>query len=560
MDNYIEVEGPDGTVYEFPSNSTDAQIVGFFNGQRSQEPSPPQNGGFFDAVKDSPVGGLVRGLRDIPDAGAQLLTEGVYAVAPAGTAFEKWADRQRKGVSVINSEAEREYQDDWRKGDMRDEIDVGRITGQIAGTLPLAAGSAAATTMGRVAQGAAAGGMASTLTPVPEGKDFWEEKSKQTGVGMLAGGLGPVVLQPVSSLLRGVGDDAVRLLRAEGVQMTPGQLLGGAWKNIEEKLVSVPVLGDAIRAAHQRGYDSFNAAIANRVLKPLGMTAKKGQVGRELVEDVGNKISDVYDDVLRNVDVQVDGQFLDEIDTVRKLAAEYSEDVSGRFNKLVVSKVMDRFNRGANSGEAWKRIESEIARLAGNFKKSADADQRELGEMLGVVRSSLRGLLERNAGEDVRATVKAANEAWSRLVVFERAAAQVGSEGGVVTPKAFRAAVKASDKTVRNRGFARGTANQQDIADAAVERLAPKIPNSGTADRLMLGGVGLGGAAYVSPWLAAGALGASALYTSPGQKALAAALMNRGTGRVANTLADKIPIPGSVAAARLAEALRSGTP
>jgi len=86
-------------------------------------------------MRDSFAGGVIRGLRDLPDAGAQMLTRGIEAISPANTAMERWAQEQVKMVENINRGAESDYQQNWRNGQMAGNVDLGRMTGQVAGSL-----------------------------------------------------------------------------------------------------------------------------------------------------------------------------------------------------------------------------------------------------------------------------------------------------------------------------------------------------------------------------------------------------------------------------------------
>ncbi len=69
---------------------------------------------FQSKILNSPVGGVIRGLRDIPDAGAQLLTRGLEAVSPSGSSMEKFFKSERQRVEDINRQAELDYQRNLR--------------------------------------------------------------------------------------------------------------------------------------------------------------------------------------------------------------------------------------------------------------------------------------------------------------------------------------------------------------------------------------------------------------------------------------------------------------
>lgn len=150
-------------------------------------------------IKGSWVGGVLRGLRDIPDAGAQLVTRGLEAIAPAGSGFETWARGQRENVEGINREAEREYQQEWRGGN-NDGIDWGRVGGNVLGSGPAMAAAplgTAATALGRAAQAARAGAIGGALQPTFE-DDFWKTKAAQVGLGAATAGIANPAIERVA--------------------------------------------------------------------------------------------------------------------------------------------------------------------------------------------------------------------------------------------------------------------------------------------------------------------------------------------------------------------------
>lgn len=161
---------------------------------------------------NSPIGGVVRGLRDLPDAGAQLLTRGLEAVSPAGSSMERFMQEERRRVEDINRQAEQAYQQDWRQGQMKQgEMDVGRIGGNIATAImpSTAAVRALGLTQAPVRAGAVSGAIGAAMQPVatPESRDltlsdlvtgaqpkgmstadFFKEKAAQVGGAALLGG------------------------------------------------------------------------------------------------------------------------------------------------------------------------------------------------------------------------------------------------------------------------------------------------------------------------------------------------------------------------------------
>lgn len=203
---------------------------------------------FIDKLLNSPIGGVIRGLRDIPDAGAQLLTRGLEAIAPAGSSLEQFAREERRKVEDINRQAELEYQQKWRQGQMRQgEIDVGRVGGNIAGTLlpstaavrvlgattaPVRAGSIAGATGGLLQPVATPPSRETTLSDLVTGQqpqgmttpEFFAQKVEQIGTGAAFGAGAGYLGDKLSNILFGAKPTAMPM---------PGQpSAGGAQVNV----------------------------------------------------------------------------------------------------------------------------------------------------------------------------------------------------------------------------------------------------------------------------------------------------------------------------------------
>jgi hypothetical protein len=84
------------------------------------------------------------------------------------------------------------------------------------------------------------------------------------------------------------------------------------------------------------------------------------------------------------------------------------------------------------------------------------------------------------------------------------------------------------DRSKDKSAFARGNALMQDLAEPSKSVLGPKVPDSGTPFR-SLTALGASGAAgqFISPGAGVAVLAAPALYSKPGQAALAALLTRR---------------------------------
>jgi hypothetical protein len=234
------VEIPNIGPVSFPEGMSDADIIKFIQTLKSLDPlgsggaqaaAPEPQGkmpeSFGSKVLNSPVGGVIRGLRDIPDAGAQLLTRGLEGISPAGSGMEEFFRGERRRVEDINRQAELDYQANFRRGQMLPgEIDVGRVGGNILSALipSTAAIRALGATTAPVRAGAIAGGVGGTLQPVatPPSRDttlsdlvtdtrpqgmtnpqFFAQKVEQVGAGTALGAGAGYLGDKLSNILFG---------------------------------------------------------------------------------------------------------------------------------------------------------------------------------------------------------------------------------------------------------------------------------------------------------------------------------------------------------------------
>lgn len=486
---------------------------------------------------------LGMGITDPIHGGAQLLTKMLPdSVVQAGNRANNWiADKTglvarlpEGGVDQQVRQREADYQakraaagesgfDGWRTG--------GNFVSGFA--VPTAG---ATTALGRVAAGAVNGAVGGGLAPVASG-DFWAQKGGQVAGGAAFGGAIPGVVGGVSRVIspKASTNPAVAKLRSEGITPTAGQILGGAAARTEEKLSSLPLVGDAIAGAKLRSVDQLNRAVANRALSPVGAKLPEGVAGRDAVEFVGDTLGKKYDELLPNLTVRADQQFATDIGGLSKMVREGSIDpkYANAFDRFMRDNVLSKFKgRGALTGQTVKDIESDLGQKAARLAQSQDPDARLMADALKEVQSNLRGLVERS-NPAASKNLKAINTGYANFKRMERAAAGVGAEDGVFSAAQLQSAVKALDRSKDKRAFSRGSALLQDLSDPAKAVLGSKVPNSGTADRSFMAL-----ATLLDPKAAAMALTAPVLYSQTGQRALAGLLASRPQG--AQTVADSL--------------------
>ncbi|NSX16942.1 glucosaminidase domain-containing protein [Cupriavidus taiwanensis] len=309
------------TPSDLSSVSTDDLLAAL--GSRAQAPAAPPPGA--SKLKGSAAGGVVMGLRDAVDAGAQLLRRAVpESVGRAVDEFGNYlADAGLPvarssgvaGVDQIVKGANAEY-DASRRLAGRSGIDLARIGGAIANPVNRLVPMAGAAGTGALALRAGAqGALSGAATPVTDTENFGVNKLAQVGLGGAAGAAGGVV---ADKLIKGASNLANRLKaattsRAELMQSTE-DLLRRAADEQGVDLASIPdsILQKAraqINQAFQRNQTMdaravLRAAEAESVLGPqAGLTVGQAtrdpqQFAREMnlrgVEGAGNALSERF--------------------------------------------------------------------------------------------------------------------------------------------------------------------------------------------------------------------------------------------------------------------------
>jgi hypothetical protein len=488
--------------------------------------------------------GVLRGMRDPVDAGAQLLTRAGELLPGAGGRFFA-GERQR--VEDINRTGEAQFQ---QEAGQIEGSGLGRGIGNVIATAPLAVAT------GPTIGGAAiAGGAAGALQPVndaPNAADFWLEKAMQTGAGAAVSGATAGAVKGLSRLISPKSTPQVRAMMDEGIAPTPGQVIGGPAKAMEEKATSIPFVGDAIKRGQMRAVEDFNRASINKALKPIGKQLDmKTPLGREAIDEAFTKIDDAYDSLLPRVTFKADQQFLSEINNLRTLAQNMPKASAEQFDNVLRNEVLSKINpnTGQTSGETFKRITSELGRMARQYRGSSVASERDLGSAFQELQRALRNTLSR-VNPDQATELAAADGAYALMLRVGNAAGRAGSKEGVFSPAALRGAVRQMDSSMRKKAFARGDALMQDFAESAENVLGPRVPDSGTAGRAMLPLSIPAALAYADPLMATGAATAMLPYTPMGQRAFANMMTQRApaAGQFSSLLDLLAPYAGAGAA------------
>lgn len=520
-----------------------------------QEQSPKQAA---QASGGGIMAGIGMGLRDPIDAGAQMLRravpEGVgravdqFGNMLADTGLPVAHSEGVQGVDNIVNQVNTDYET-ARTAEGRGGMDWARLGGNVAGLAPAAYATphALAAGIGRLGAGALQGAAFGAMQPVVGEKaqeQFGQSKAGQAAIGGALGAALPAatsVLSPAASR----ANSAAQKLWGEGVQLTPGQALGGMLMRMEDRAMSVPIVGDAIRSARTRGNESLNRAVYNRVLSPIG--EKTDKVGRAAVDEARKKIGKAYDDVLDQVTFTPDNAFAQNIANLRGMAQALPSKERRAFENVLQREVLEPMSKGRSiDGRAFKDIETQLGNHAQRFSRSTDAYQQEVGNAIGELQKALRDNLARMNPQQAD-RLRSVNESFANFVRLENAAGRIGAHEGVFTPQQLASAIRQTDRSTRRGAYSRGDALMQDLSDAAQSRMSAQIPDSGTAGRLATQGAGLA-SYFINPMIPAGLAAASTPYLPGISRAASAAILNRPAN--AKTLADalkRLP-PGALGA------------
>jgi hypothetical protein len=515
----------------FPADMSDDEIKMVLDrefGPRSQRPPT-----VAEQVANSPIGGVARALRDLPDAGAQLLTRGLEAISPAGSSMENFFRGERERVEDINRQAELDYQQNWRQGQMGDEIDVGRLIGNV-GVSALAAPLApirAGMTVGQAAGRGALQGMAAAPLTQPvyntEGQDFFQQKGQQAALGGAFGAGGGAISNPLSNFIAGarntgaaagaastgratgaanvslnanptarvsgggsvlgqVGDDPSSALTSSqarvaqrgqelGFRNTPGQVSGSrALQQMEARLESSPMTSGPFNTIKNQNQATLNRTVAASIGEQADV------VDSAVLNAAENRLGNVFERVADRVPRAVIGDdIVDGLATIEREAADIL-DKPLLDNKLV-KKVFDVAANGTATGAQLRSLSSKLG-VAGKYQFTSPNGDRMLGDALFQVKDMVDEMVARNLDDATREVFNQARGQYRNLMTLLSRNNIVNPSSGNVSGPNLAGALMQRDRS----GFTFGR-NTSDLYDAArfSQAFRPIVGDSGTATRTM---------------------------------------------------------------------------
>jgi len=461
--------------------------------------------------EDTKLQRFATGLGDVYYGGAQFLANNLPSnVRNAAFDAVDWLNRQPVagpitrwlGITPTTAEQinERVAQREAQFRDLRerqglspDGFDPYRLAGNITATLPLMKLGAARTLAGAALQGATIGTGLGAATPIDaEGDEYRNRLMENLRFGAMAGGIGGAAGNFIGRALAPRIDPKVQRLHEAGVELTPGQVMGGTARKIEDQLASYPL---GIDVARRRGIESFNRAVANEVLEPIGKSVpRNAPVGRELVESVKDAISSAYDDALSRIPPLRRDEAFEQVLHNIKSRPLHSEASQETFQRAFDQDVLPFLKGNTIDARSLKNATSQLRTLAREYRKDPNIAQRQIADAFDDAHKALMDLVAQRA-PDAAPRLKAADAAYARFVRMQTAAGMQGATDGVFSPAHFSHAVRQADESVRRGAYASGNALMQDLSDAGRAVLPQTVPDSGTPGRTAIGLL-LGGGAY----------------------------------------------------------------
>jgi hypothetical protein len=358
------------------------------------------------------------------------------------------------------------------------------------------------------------------------------EAFKDAAVGAAGGFVGDRVVRGVAGMFAPQGREAMTRLNQQGVQFSPGQMIGGRARALEDRMTANPILGPRIDAIREQGLEAANRILPNRALGAIGQQLPDNvPAGHAAVDYTRTQLGNAYDNALNGQQIGLDPTYVTRLNAIGAGARLRPQELN-ELGEIVQREIGGAFQEtgtplGSMSGRGFKEIDERIGDMVSGFNASDDPYRRQLGSALADVRDQTRALARRQ-NPQMGQGLRAADEGYSDFSILRRAA-QSNPATGIFTPGQLRTAVRANDRSVGKGATARGAARAQDLASDMSETMPSTVGSSGTSEREQVN--------KLAPWVMGSLM--SPLYSDMSQQALAHLLLRQpgpNAQRVANMM------------------------
>lgn len=298
-------------------------------------------------------------------------------------------------------------------------------------------------------------------------------------------------VSPMAGQIEPARQQAVEVLRREGIEPTAGQIVGGT---AAENQLFREASTAAGRAKSEQALADFTAA----TMKRIGSAATRATP--DALEEAATRIGGVFDDVVSGVKALPDPTDLTAMSKSLELYRELAPKATAapifkNINKSLVEAFRSGNDIAADTLKTWRSTLSKLT-------TSADAATRETAISAVEVIDDIIAKALTSAGkpEAIQKLSEARNQ-YRNLLAIESAASRAGVEG-ILSPAQLRNALLQQGR----RRYVQGKGDLAEMTRAATDVLKP-LPQSGTAPRLAAGQVMQGAAGGTGAGLGAVGLG-----------------------------------------------------
>jgi len=396
-------------------------------------------------------------------------------------------------------------------------VDWARMGGNVANPLNWAGGPAS---LPRMATIGAAQGVLNPASADDYEDNFLSIKAKDAALGGTLGVGAKVLTKAVGGLVTPTKE--AQVLLDKGVGLTPGQAAGaGSKMGRFEEWMSSGLGGVAINPARKRAIEDANIAAAKAVSDLVDKNVKLGRPPTEAVATARDTISKTYDAALEGIKVPAAdtragiSQFVSKVSQENPMMEPKELKTMSRF---LDTRLLELQRRGITEidGKMAKQLDSEIGQHIRDLGSSTDmAAKTAIGGWRDLQQQFRDTMAHYQPDPDKTVALSSANAAYRQLLAIEKARPK-GSE--TFTPRQLRA-------TLERMGI-KGTELNR-VSEAMEKTLPNTVPNSGTAERLIMnalpavlmgGGAGASNMGYDT--VGAGLMAAGALGSRAGSRAV----------------------------------------
>lgn len=460
--------------------------------------------GFFANYGDE----IAAALGSLPN----LVTGGRYG-KDRQTILREFRERERK--------FEQEYPQAATVGELGGALGSAAITGTGAGLLGAAPGVLRSAGVGALMSGAQ-GGLEATgrLEGDHSFGDYVGTFGEGAALPAIAGGVLGGVAGGIGRLLTPrVAPEAQGLLD-RGVDLTPGEIVGGLGKRMEDISTSAPFVGQMVRGRQADAVTSLNRAAWDEALHPIqgqGAGARmplNTEMGHDAMAEAQHIFNRRYGTVVPRMTAHLDNPMRNDI---YRIGNALPQDTHQPFVDAIRRHVTNNMENGQMTGRAIQDSLQGLRREARNLRRNpGHAYDVDLAQALDQTRDAIEASAGRYTPARTMGDFRRINEAYRNYVTLRDAGSRVSSEGGVFSPSSLHNAVRSADDTVGKGAFARGEAPMQGLSDPAKTVMTRRVNDSGTPER------GAILTAIAAPWAVLPGVAASApiaaLYSQTGSR------------------------------------------